>query len=120
MTPLVYLMTVIHSLHAGNIEKAVKYSDKCLSHIDRVKTTRLEKPIFIGLLPKVIFSPLLQRMRMVALEHMIQSKIVIGEGTDALEMIERMSRAIRDNPPCYQTRHVRFPLAIILVFTFFF
>ena len=48
MTPLVYLMTVIHSLHAGNIEKAVKYSDKCLSHIDRVKTTRLEKPIFIG------------------------------------------------------------------------
>ena len=47
-------------------------------------------------------------MRMVALEHMIQSKIVIGEGTDALEMIERMSRAIRDNPSCYQTRHVRF------------
>ena len=55
-----------------------------------------------------LFSPLLQRMRMVALEHMIQSKIVIGEGTDALEMIERMSRAIRDNPSCYQTRHVRF------------
>ena len=49
-------------------------------------------------------------MRMVALEHMIQSKIVIGEGTDALEMIERMSRAIRDNPSCYQTRHVRFIL----------
>ena len=57
-----------------------------------------------------LFSPLLQRMRMVALEHMIQSKIVIGEGTDALEMIERMSRAIRDNPSCYQTRHVRFAL----------
>ena len=51
-------------------------------------------------------------MRMVALEHMIQSKIVIGEGTDALEMIERMSRAIRDNPSCYQTRHVRFVLNI--------
>ena len=49
-------------------------------------------------------------MRMVALEHMIQSKIVIGEGTDALEMIERMSRAIRDNPSCYQTRHVRFSI----------
>ena len=58
--------------------------------------------------PYFLFSPLLQRMRMVALEHMIQSKIVIGEGTDALEMIERMSRAIRDNPSCYQTRHVRF------------
>ena len=47
-------------------------------------------------------------MRMVALEHMIQSKLVIGEGTDALELIERMSRAIRHNPACYQTCHVRF------------
>ena len=63
---------------------------------------------FLAIETYFLFSPLLQRMRMVALEHMIQSKIVIGEGTDALEMIERMSRAIRDNPSCYQTRHVRF------------
>ena len=40
MTALVYLITVIHSMQAGNMEKAVKYSEKTLSQIDRIRSTK--------------------------------------------------------------------------------
>ena len=39
MTALVYLITVIHSMQAGHMEKAVKYSEKALSQIDRLQGT---------------------------------------------------------------------------------
>ena len=37
MTSLVYLITVIHSMQSGTMKKAVKYSEKTLSQIDRIR-----------------------------------------------------------------------------------
>ena len=40
MTPMVYLFTVLVQLHAGNMEKVVKYGEKTLNSVDRLKHKR--------------------------------------------------------------------------------
>lgn len=37
---LVYLLTVMHSMQAGYMEKAQKYTDKALMHIEKLKSRR--------------------------------------------------------------------------------
>lgn len=34
---LVYLVTVMHSMQAGYMDKALKYTEKALSHIEKLK-----------------------------------------------------------------------------------
>lgn len=42
---LVYLVTVMHSMQAGYMEKAQKYTDKALMQIEKLKSEFLINPI---------------------------------------------------------------------------
>ncbi|XP_020610699.1 MAU2 chromatid cohesion factor homolog [Orbicella faveolata] len=74
---LVYLVTVMHSMYAGYMEKAIRYSEKALVQVDRLKSTT----------PK---SGLLSTFKLVLLEHMILCRMVQGQMPQAIKEISQV------------------------------
>ena len=64
---LVYLVTVMHSMQAGYMDKAQKYTDKAIAQIDKIKTTECR--------PHAILSS----FHVLLLEHIVQCRLVTGD-----------------------------------------
>jgi len=71
---LVYLVTVMHSMYAGYMDKAIRYSEKALVQVDRLKTASSS-------------SGLLSMCKLVLLEHMILCRMVQGQMPQAIKEI---------------------------------
>ncbi|CAG9772147.1 unnamed protein product [Ceutorhynchus assimilis] len=81
---LVYLLTVMHSMQAGYMEKAQKYTDKALLHIEKLKILDNK--------------PILSVFQLMLLEHIIMCRLVMGNKTQALQEIASASSLCKKNP----------------------
>lgn len=78
MCILVYLVTVLHSMQAGYMDKVQKYTEKALMQIEKLKT--------------IDDHPLLHTFQLLLLEHIAMCRIVMGNKTLAIkEVIEEES-----------------------------
>ncbi|KAM9322339.1 MAU2 chromatid cohesion factor homolog isoform 3-T3 [Pholidichthys leucotaenia] len=71
MCVLVYLVTVMHSMQAGYLEKAQKYTDKALMQLEKLKM--------------LDSSPILSTFQVILLEHIIMCRLVTGHKATALQ-----------------------------------
>lgn len=81
---LVYLVTVMHSMQAGYMEKAQKYTDKALMQIEKLKI--------------VDNKPILSVFQLMLLEHIIMCRLVMGNKTQALQEITLATALCRQQP----------------------
>ncbi|RZC38375.1 MAU2 chromatid cohesion factor -like [Asbolus verrucosus] len=86
---LVYLVTVMHSMQAGYMEKAQKYTDKALMQIEKLKI--------------VDNKPILSVFQLMLLEHIIMCRLVMGNKTQALQEISSAVSLCRQNPRLLET-----------------
>ncbi|RXN22788.1 MAU2 chromatid cohesion factor -like protein [Labeo rohita] len=70
MCVLVYLVTVMHSMQAGYLEKAQKYTDKALMQLEKLKS-----------------DPILSSFQVILLEHIIMCRLVTGHKATALQEV---------------------------------
>ncbi|KAM7400789.1 hypothetical protein PAMA_005127 [Pampus argenteus] len=75
MCVLVYLVTVMHSMQAGYLEKAKKYTDKALMQLEKLKM--LDN------------SPILSTFQVILLEHIIMCRLVTGHKATALQEVSQ-------------------------------
>lgn len=73
MCVLVYLVTVLHSMQAGYMDKAQKYTEKALLTIDKLKT--------------IDDHPILSAFQLMLLEHMAMCRLVLGSKTLAIKEV---------------------------------
>ncbi|KAI8480082.1 mau2 chromatid cohesion factor [Branchiostoma belcheri] len=73
MCVLVYLVTVMHSMQAGYMDKAQKYTDKALMQIEKLKI--------------LDSSPILSTFQLMLLEHIIMCRLVMGQQSIAVQEI---------------------------------
>ncbi|KAG9343649.1 hypothetical protein JZ751_013819 [Albula glossodonta] len=71
MCVLVYLVTVMHSMQAGYLEKAQKYTDKALMQLEKLKMLDC--------------SAILSSFQVILLEHIIMCRLVTGHKATALQ-----------------------------------
>jgi len=71
MCVLVYLVTVLHSMQAGYMDKAQKYTEKALMQIDKLKA--------------VGNHPMLNTFQLLLLEHIAMCRLVMGNRTLAIK-----------------------------------
>ena len=57
---LVYLVTVMHSMQAGYMDKAQKYTDKAIAQIEKLRTANFDN------------HPILSSFHVLLLEHTVQ------------------------------------------------
>jgi len=74
---LVYLVTVMHSMQAGFMDKAQKYTEKALMQIDKLRT--------------VDAHPILSTFQIMLLEHVIMCRLIMGKKTEALGEMAQMA-----------------------------
>ncbi|XP_074034188.1 mau2 sister chromatid cohesion factor isoform X3 [Leptinotarsa decemlineata] len=86
---LVYLVTVMHSMQAGYMEKAQKYTDKALMQIEKLKI--------------VDNKPILSVFQLMLLEHIIMCRLVMGNKTQALQEISSASALCKQCPRLLET-----------------
>lgn len=70
---LVYMVTVSHSMMAGYMDKALKYTEKALAEIDKAKQKE-DKPI-------------LSVFQIILLEHIVMCRLVMGNKSMAIKEI---------------------------------
>lgn len=73
MYVLVYLVTVSHSMMAGYMEKAQKYTEKALTQIEKLKSQENK--------------PILALFQIILLEHIIMCRLVMGNRSLAIKEI---------------------------------
>ena len=61
---LVYLVTVMHSMQGGFMEKAERYTDKAIAQISKMRSST--------------DAPILSTFHVMLIEHMIQCRLVMG------------------------------------------
>uniref|UniRef100_T1I450 MAU2 chromatid cohesion factor homolog n=1 Tax=Rhodnius prolixus TaxID=13249 RepID=T1I450_RHOPR len=81
---LVYLVTVMHSMQAGYMEKAQKYTDKALMQIDKLKI--------------VDNSGILCALQLMLVEHMVMCRLVMGHKCVALTHMANACSLCAANP----------------------
>jgi len=90
---LVYLITVMHSMQAGYMDKAQKYTDKAVVQIQKLKLHEE--------------SPLLSVFHVLLIEHIIQCRLVVGNKGGAIQEIGNMCRLLDKNPVLLQTHRAQ-------------
>lgn len=70
---LVYLVTVSHSMMAGYMDKALKYTEKALTQIDKLKAQENKS--------------ILSVFQIILLEHIVMCRLVMGNKTMAIKEI---------------------------------
>ncbi|CAG0913850.1 unnamed protein product [Notodromas monacha] len=78
MCVLVYLVTISHSMQAGYMEKAQKYSEKALAQVEKMKGESGDK------------RPLLLNFQRMILEHMVLCQLVMGHRGLALRELNNL------------------------------
>merc|ERR1719339_330819 len=81
---LVYLVTVMHSMQAGFMEKAERYTDKAIVQIGKLKSSQ--------------DSPILSSFHVMLIEHMIQCRLVMGNKTKAVGELATLTRLLSSSP----------------------
>ena len=76
MCVLVYLVTVMHSMQAGYMDKAQKYTDKALLQIEKLKILDSH--------------PILSSFQLMLLEHIIMCRLVMGQKSLAVQEVRIM------------------------------
>ncbi|XP_030765188.1 MAU2 chromatid cohesion factor homolog isoform X1 [Sitophilus oryzae] len=103
---LVYLLTVMHSMQAGYMEKAQKYTDKALMHIEKLKSRNFYILLISTPLSCVIVldnKPILSVFQLMLLEHIIMCRLVMGNKTQALQEISSAASLCRQNSKLLET-----------------
>lgn len=72
---LVYLVTVSHSMMAGYMDKAQKYTEKALAQIEKLKSSESDN------------QPILSVFQIILLEHIIMCRLVMGNTSLAIKEI---------------------------------
>lgn len=81
MCVLVYLVTVLHSMQAGYMDKALKYTDKALMQIEKLKI--------------VDANPILHSFQILLLEHIAMCRLVMGKKCQAVQEINQAVQICR-------------------------
>ncbi|XP_074651649.1 MAU2 chromatid cohesion factor homolog [Tubulanus polymorphus] len=89
MCVLVYLVTVMHSMQAGYMDKAQKYTDKALMQIEKLKM--------------LDSSPLLSTFQLMLLEHIIMCRLIMGNKSIAITEIIQACQVCQPQPVLWQT-----------------
>ncbi|UYV72584.1 MAU2 [Cordylochernes scorpioides] len=84
MCVLVYLVTVLHSMQAGYMDKAQKYTDKALMQIEKLKM--------------VDSHPILHSFQLLLLEHIAMCRLVMGNKTEAIQYTSQALQICRMEP----------------------
>merc|ERR1711899_669201 len=82
---LVYLVTVMHSMQAGYMDKAQKYTDKAIAQIEKLRNSYDSKPL------------LLSSFQVLLMEHIVQCRLVTGNKGGAIQEIGNMCRLLQSN-----------------------
>uniref|UniRef100_A0A3P8WEH0 MAU2 chromatid cohesion factor homolog n=1 Tax=Cynoglossus semilaevis TaxID=244447 RepID=A0A3P8WEH0_CYNSE len=90
MCVLVYLVTVMHSMQAGYLEKAQKYTDKALMQLEKLKM--------------LDSNPILSTFQVILLEHIIMCRLVTGHKAMALQEISQICQLCQQSPRLF-TNH---------------
>uniref|UniRef100_A0A673AKF3 MAU2 chromatid cohesion factor homolog n=1 Tax=Sphaeramia orbicularis TaxID=375764 RepID=A0A673AKF3_9TELE len=90
MCVLVYLVTVMHSMQAGYLEKAQKYTDKALMQLEKLKM--------------LDSNPILSSFQVILLEHIIMCRLVTGHKATALQEISQVCQLCQQSPRLF-TNH---------------
>ncbi|KAJ8303992.1 hypothetical protein KUTeg_017575 [Tegillarca granosa] len=89
MCVLVYLVTVMHSMQAGYMDKAQKYTDKALMQIEKLKMLDAH--------------PLLSTFQLMLLEHIIMCRLIMGNKTLAIQEIFQACQVCQQQPRLFTT-----------------
>lgn len=81
---LVYLVTVMHSMQAGYMNKAQEYTDKALAQIEKLKVLDNK--------------PILSVFQLMLLEHIVMCRLVMGNKTLALQEIAQACNLCQQQP----------------------
>ncbi|XP_013781785.1 MAU2 chromatid cohesion factor homolog [Limulus polyphemus] len=84
MCVLVYLVTVLHSMQAGYMDKAQKYTDKALMQIEKLKM--------------VDSHPILHSFQLLLLEHIAMCRLVMGNKTVSIQETAQALQICRQEP----------------------
>ncbi|XP_077866764.1 MAU2 chromatid cohesion factor homolog [Saccoglossus kowalevskii] len=84
MCVLVYLVTVMHSMQAGYMDKAQKYTDKALLQIGKLKILDSH--------------PILSAFQLMLLEHIIMCRLVLGNKSLAIQEISQACLVCQQQP----------------------
>merc|ERR1719192_204534 len=80
---LVYLVTVMHSMQGGFMEKAERYTDKAIAQISKLRTQT--------------DAPILSTFHVMLIEHMIQCRLVMGNKTKAVSELGILTKLLSTN-----------------------
>ncbi|KAK7586267.1 hypothetical protein V9T40_004143 [Parthenolecanium corni] len=86
---VVYLVTVMHSVQAGYMDKAQKYTDKALVQIEKLKV--------------VDNKPILSVFQLILLEHIVMCRFVMGNKVMALQEMSQMVSLCHQYPRLLQS-----------------
>ncbi|XP_022187847.2 MAU2 chromatid cohesion factor homolog [Nilaparvata lugens] len=86
---LVYLVTVMHSMQAGYMDKAQKYTDKALMQIEKLKI--------------VDNKPILSVFQLMLLEHIVMCRLVMGNKSLALQEMSQACALCQSSPKLLQS-----------------
>ncbi|CAH1797221.1 unnamed protein product [Owenia fusiformis] len=89
MCVLVYLLTVMHSMQAGYMDKAQKYTDKALMQIEKLKMLEAH--------------PLLSTFQLMLLENIIQCRLIMGNKSQAIQEIYQACHVCQQQPKLFQS-----------------
>lgn len=89
MCVLVYLVTVMHSMQAGYMDKAQKYTDKALMQIEKLKMLDAH--------------PLLSSFQIMLLEHIVMCRLIMGNKTIAIQEIFQACHVCQAQPKLFTT-----------------
>ncbi|XP_071042681.1 MAU2 chromatid cohesion factor homolog isoform X2 [Parasteatoda tepidariorum] len=90
MCVLVYLVTVLHSMQAGYMDKAQKYTDKALMQIEKLKM--------------IDSHPILHSFQLLLLEHIAMCRLVMGNKTLAIQEASHALQICKQEPRLFH-RH---------------
>merc|ERR1712226_1617525 len=89
MCVLVYLVTVMHSMQAGYMDKAQKYTEKALMQIEKLKMLDSH--------------PLLSSFQLMLLEHIIMCRLITGHKSLAIQEIFQACQVCKSTPSLFLT-----------------
>ncbi|XP_071513355.1 MAU2 chromatid cohesion factor homolog [Panulirus ornatus] len=80
---LVYLVSVMHSMQAGYMEKAQKYTDKALLQIEKLKAEDN--------------ASILSSLQLLLLEHSVMCHLIVGSKAQAIKEIAKVCQLLRED-----------------------
>ena len=90
---LVYLVTVMHSMQGGFMEKAERYTDKAIAQISKMRSST--------------DAPILSTFHVMLIEHMIQCRLVMGNKFKAVTELGLLTKLLAGNNVLLETHRAQ-------------